>query len=50
MAQNHITGNDELLHGAWLLLEQVLAKWEEKVPKAMQILEEGFEDATAALD
>jgi putative transposase len=32
------------------LLEQVLAKWEEKAPKAMQILEEGFEDATAVLD
>ncbi|WP_339264603.1 IS256 family transposase [Geobacillus sp. FSL K6-3411] len=35
---------------ARLLLEQVLAKWEEKAPKAMQILEEGFEDATAVLD
>jgi len=35
---------------AQLLLEQVLAKWEEKAPKAMQILEEGFEDATAVLD
>ena len=35
---------------ARLLLEQVLAKWEEKAPKAMRILEEGFEDATAVLD
>jgi len=31
-------------------LKQVLAKWEEKAPKAMRILEEGFEDATAVLD
>ena len=35
---------------ARLLLKQVLAKWEEKAPKAMRILEEGFEDATAVLD
>jgi hypothetical protein len=35
---------------ARLLLKQVLAKWEEKAPKAMQILEEGFEDATVVLD
>ncbi|MGG3950020.1 transposase [Geobacillus thermodenitrificans] len=33
-----------------MLLEQVPAKWEEKAPKAMQILEEGFEGATAVLD
>lgn len=35
---------------ALLLLEQVLAKWEKKAPKAMQILEEGFEEAMAVLD
>lgn len=34
---------------ARLLLNQTLEKFEEKVPKAMQILETGFDDATAVL-
>lgn len=35
---------------ARFLLDQTLTKWEQKAPKAMEILEEGFEDAIAVLD
>jgi len=34
---------------ARLLLDQTLSKWDEKAPKAMRILEAGFDDAIAVL-
>jgi transposase-like protein len=32
------------------LLNDVLEEYKEKAPKAMEVLEEGFEDATAVLE
>jgi len=38
------------LETARMLLKEVLEEYKEKAPKTMDILEEGFEDATAVLE